>query len=221
MTARHATTLLAASMALRVTSSAAQVPPDLSPNDPPNTNSIIGPPPPRLSGLWALGRRCGVRRGWLHITATTLAFADTPPVRYDYIPESPHHLIGYITIRNSNDGYIYDLQTHTVSVDTGSSDPDRLYYPCFGLNPGWPPRRLEDPDAALDKLIARLVHVRLSDNDVAELFRIYFIKGDAAFRQLARLLNTDRRAEVRTRFRRFEQEMATDPPFRLPTRTPP
>ena len=182
MTVRHAMALLAACVALRVASSHAQGPPVLSPNDAPNYNFVFEPPPPAFSGLWALGRRCGVRSGWLRVTATTLAFADTPPVRYDYIPEAPHHLMGTIIIWNPHDQYIYELDTHIVSRDTEGSDPERLYYSCSGQNPGWPPRQLENPDAVFDRLVARLIHVRLSDDDDAELFRIYFIKGRPAFR---------------------------------------
>lgn len=214
MTARHATALLAAWMALRATSSPAQVPvpPVLAPADAPNYNFVVEPSPPALSGLWALGHRCGVRSGWLRVTATTVAIADEPPVGYDYVPEAPHHLLGSLSPKNSNHAYIYDLETHTLTPDTEGSDPDRIYYACFGPNPGWPARALDHPDAVFDRLRARLVHARLSDTDAAELLRIYFIKGQAEFRQLARLLNAGRRAEVRARFQRFEQEMAVDTP---------
>lgn len=220
MTARYAAALLAACVALRAASSHAQTPPVLTPNDPPNYNFVIEPPPPAFSGLWALGHRCGVRSGWLRVTATTLAFADKPPVRYDYMPEAPHHLMGYIMIRNPHDQYIYDLETHIVSPDVTISDPDELYYSCSGPNPGWPPRQLEDLDAVFDRLVARLIHVRLSDDDDAEMLRIYFIKGRPAFRQIARLLDAGRRAEVRARFRQFEKEMAVDPILSAPNPAP-
>jgi hypothetical protein len=200
--------LAAACMALGVTSSPAQVPPTHSPAEAPNDNLVREPPPPALSGLWALGHRCGVRKGWLRITATTLTVADEPPVGYDYIPEVPHHLESSLTPKNSNHDYTYSLEDHTLTPDAEDSDPDRIYYACFGANPGWPPRTLEHPDAVFDRLMARLVRATPSEDDSAELSRFYFIKGEAAFRQLARLLNAGRRAEVRARFQQFEQEMA-------------
>ena len=204
--------LATACMALGVTSSPAQIPPVHSLTDAPNDNLVREPPPPALSGLWALGRRCSVRSGWLRVTATTVTIADEPPVGYDYVPEAPHHLESSLTPKNSNHDYTYSLEDHTLTPDAEGSDPDRIYYACFGANPGWPPRTLEHPDAVFDRLVARLVRVALGDADLAELSRFYFIKGEAAFRQLARLLNAGRRAEVRARLQQFEQEMAIHTP---------
>ena len=178
----------------------------------PRTHISYGSLPPlTLSGLWALGRKCAVRSGRLRITATTLAFADKPPVGCDYIPEAPHHLMSYLAPKNSHDDDIYDLEDHILALDTEGSDPDRIYYPCFGPNPGWPPRSLYNPDATFKRLVARLIHAPLSDAGFEALSRVYFIKGEGAFRPLARLLNAGRRAEVHARLQRFEREIAVYP----------
>lgn len=211
MTKRDATVLLAACVALGVPSSLAQALPAYDPLGPPNAYLIREPPPLTLSGLWALGRKCAVRNGRLRITATTLAFADEPPVRYDYIPEAPHHLMSYLAPKSSHHEYTYDMESRILIPDTEGLDPNRIYYPCFGPNPGWPPRSLENPDATFKRLVARLIHAPLSDAGFEALSRVYFIKGEGAFRQLARLLNAGRRFEVRARLQRFEQEIAVYP----------
>lgn len=182
--------------------------------EPPNGYGVSQPMPPALFGLWALWHKCDVRSARLRITANTLAVANKPPVEYDYTPESPHHLESSLGPKDPTDTskiYTYDTQTHLLIPDLEGSDPNQIYFPCFGRTPGWPPRPLENRDAAFERLVARLIHAPLNDAQFESLWRVHFIKGEAAFRPLARLLNAGRRAEVRARLQRFEQEIAIYP----------
>lgn len=211
MKARHATALLAACVALGMAASPGRALAAYSLLEAPNGYDVSQPPPPALFGLWALGHRCDVRTSRLRITATTLTIADEPPIEYDYIPESPHHLESTLAPKDLHHDYTYDTQTHLLIPDLAGWDPDQVYFPCFGRTPGWPPRLLENRDAAFERLVARLIHAPLNDAQFESLWRVYFIKGEAALRPLARLLNAGRRSEVRARLQRFEQEIAVYP----------
>ena len=206
--------LTAACVALGITSSPGDALAAYSFLEPPNGYGANQPMPPALFGLWALGHKCDVRSARLRITANTLAVANKPPVEYDDTPESPHHLESSLGPKDPTDIseiYTYDTQTHLLIPDVAGWDPDQIYFPCFGHTPGWPPHPLENRDATFDRLVARLIHAPLSEAQFESLWRVYFIKGEAAFRSLARLLNAGRRAEVHARLQRFEQEIAVYP----------
>ncbi len=102
----------------------------------PNPDLTPGPPPESLFGLWAKGRKCGIRSGRLRITARTLRFAGKPPVEYKYIPGVPHKDQGTLDFGDGTQDLTFDTQLRLVGDD---GNPDHVYFPCFGPNPGWPP----------------------------------------------------------------------------------
>ncbi len=106
--------------------------------DYPNPDLVPGPPPAAIFGLWAKGRKCAHRSGRLRISAHTLQFPGQPPIPYTYIPDVPHITEGSINFDDSQPDLIYDSATRTISDYSDDANPDHVYFPCFGPNPGWP-----------------------------------------------------------------------------------
>lgn len=108
--------------------------------DRPNPDERAAAAPLSLIDLWAKGRRCGIRSGQLLIAAHTLKFGDSKPVSYEYVPDAPHRMLGELYFGFHPIEFIYDREEHLIAFRGDQANPDHIYFPCFGPNPGWPPR---------------------------------------------------------------------------------
>ena len=103
--------------------------------------------PSFLIGVWAKGGKCGTKTLLLRITPTTLQFASKPPVRFYFgsgigwaRPDDDYLMPDPKDNRAKNYGVLtYNENVRLLFHAGDESDPNHIYFPCFGKPVTWPP----------------------------------------------------------------------------------